>query len=161
MKQTLTQSQMLEIWRRKRMVEPLRLDCTVSRTDGPDVDAMLTEEMRRWYLNLLDSGPRSALAPVDITQSCRLDALSDGRLTISGPEGCRRILSVQFAGWDFPLEVTDRQPVNNFNPYQLRPAACRLAPDRVAITGAQGALKEVIAAMDISPAIYIFDDSAL
>ncbi len=161
MKQTLTQCQMLELWRRKRMVEPLRLDCVVQRTDGPDVDAMLTEEMRRWYLELLDGGPRSALAPVDVTSTCKVDALSDGRMVITGPEGCRRILSVWFAGWEFPVEVSPDALQSNFNPYEQRPAAWRLSPERAAVRGAQGAVREVLAAMDISPAVYIFDDSAL
>lgn len=161
MKQTLTQSRMLEIWRRKRMVEPLRLDCTVSRTDGPDVDAILTEEMRSWYLDLLDHGPLSALAPVDVTQTCKLDPMSDGRVMISGPEGCRRILSIWFSAWDYPIQVSDEALRTDFNPYQQRPGAFRLAPDRVAAVGARGSLREVIAAVDISPSVYIFDDSAL
>lgn len=161
MKQNLTQSQMLEIWRRKRMVEPLRLDCTVSRTDGPDVDAILTEEMRSWYLDLLDNAPISKLAPVDITATCKIDVLSDGRLVITAPDGCRRILSVWFTGWDCPVNVADEAAMNNFNPYQQRPAAYRLTPDRIAVGGAQGSLRQVFAAMDISPVVYIFDDSAL
>ena len=161
MKQTLTQAQMLERWKRKRMVEPLRLDCTVARTDGPDVDAMLTDEMRSWYLNLLDSGPISALAPVDVTQTCKIDAMSDGRMVIKGPEGCRRILSVWFSGWDFPVEVKPEQPKTNYNPYQQRPQAYMLSPDRVAVIGAQGSLREAFAAVDISPAVYLLDDSVI
>ena len=120
------------------MVEPLRLDCTVSRTDGPDVDAILTEEMRSWYLDLLDNAPISTLAPVDRTATCKIDALSDGRLVITAPDGCRRILSVWFTGWDCPVNVADEAAMNNFNPYQQRPAAYRLAPDRIAVGGAQG-----------------------
>lgn len=159
MKQTLTQARMLEIWKQKRMVEPLRLDCTVTRTDGPDVDAILTEEMRSWYLNLLDSGPISALAPVDVTATCKIDPMSDARMVIKGPEGCRRILSVWFSGWDFPEEVKNGPPQTNFNPYQQRQAAYRLGPDQVAIIGAQGSLREVLAAVDVSPEVYILDDS--
>lgn len=161
MKQTLTQAQMLERWKRKRMVEPLRLDCTVVRTDGPDIDAILIDEMRSWYLNLLDCGPISALAPVDVTMTCKTDPLSNGRTVITDPEGCRRILSVRFSEWDFPIEVKNEPPNINYNPYQLRPEVFKLAPDRVAVIGAQGSLSEVLAAVDISPAVYLLDDSVI
>lgn len=161
MKQTLSQSQMLEIWKRNRMVEPLRLDCTVQRTDGPDVDAMLIEEMRSWYLNLLDFGPESAIIPCDVTETCTVESLDHGNAVITAPEGCRRILSVWFAGWDFPLKVTDSPTPADSNPYCRRPAAYRLAPDRIAVSGTSGNLREVKCALDVSPQIYIFDDSAL
>ena len=41
MKITLTREEMLALWRRMRTVEPLRLDCSVGRTDSVDIDAIL------------------------------------------------------------------------------------------------------------------------
>ena len=64
MKITLTREEMLALWRRMRTVEPLRLDCSVGRTDSVDIDAILDGEMRLWYLNLLDSADPDLL-PVE------------------------------------------------------------------------------------------------
>lgn len=162
MTSTLTKSEMLSLWKRIRAVEPLRLDCTALRTDGPDVDAILTDEMRAWYLDMLDHGPESALVPCDVTKTATIETLSEGRTLISAPQGCRRILSVWFSDWDYPVKVTPL-PENQGprNPYCRRPHAFSLGPDRVAVTGARGTLKELKCALDISDQVYIFDDSAI
>ena len=93
----MTDSEMLQLWKCTRAVEPLRLDCTALRTDGPDVDALLRQQMRQWYLNLLDSGPLNALAPANGAQTATIKTLADGRSLILAPAGCRRILSVMYS----------------------------------------------------------------
>ncbi len=163
MVKTLTDSEMLEIWRRARADGPLRLDCTVDRTDGPDVDAILTDEMRAWYLSLLDSAPVSRLALCNNAELARINAADDGILMLTAPAGCRRIISVFFDGWNIPVSVEPRHalPSSLRNPFCRRPRAFALAPDRIAVIGASGKLKEMNCAMDISDKVYIFDDSAL
>ena len=159
---TLTESEMLQLWKRHRAVEPLRLDCTALRTDGPDVDSLLREEMRQWYLDLLDNGPESALIVTNAALTATIQTLNDGRALITGPEGCRRILSVMFSDWDFPVKVTalpERQGPRN--PYCRRPAAFMIDRRSIAVTGARGTISDLRCAVDISDKVYLFDDSAL
>lgn len=54
---TLTRQEMLAQWKLRRALEPLRADCTAQRNDGIDLDRYLTEEMRSWYLRMLDTAP--------------------------------------------------------------------------------------------------------
>lgn len=162
MTRTLTESEMLQLWKRHRAVEPLRLDCTALRTDGPDVDSLLKEEMRQWYLNLLDNGPESAVISTNAAQTATIQTLTDGRVLILGPEGCRRILSVMYSDWDFPVKVMplpERQGPRN--PYCRRPAAYRIDRRHIAVTGARGTLRDLQCVVDISDKVYLFDDSAL
>ncbi len=162
MTRTLTESEMLQLWKRTCAVEPLRLDCTALRTDGPDVDALLIDRMRRWYLDLLDHGPESAVAVSNASQVATVQTLSDGRALIKGPDGCRRILSVMFSDWDFPVkvrELPERQGPRN--PYLRRPEAYRIDGARIAVCGARGTLSELRCVVDISNKVYIFDDSAI
>lgn len=163
MKKVLTRSEMLDLWRTLRAAEPLRLDCTVSRLDGPDYEAALTAEMRAWYLDLLDRGPESALAPVDTAPRAQMSTL-DGLTLIEAPADCRRILRVGFAGRPDPL-VPDGDPeaVRRMaaNPFCRRTAAARTGPRSVIVCGARGALTRLECAVDHGEQSYIFDDSAL
>lgn len=162
MKLTLTESDMLKIWRRARAIEPIRLDCTADRTDGPDVDAILVDRMRAWYLDLLDNAPLSKLVQVECVDSASVSFPDPGLAVVSAPEGCRRIVSVRFSDWTFPVEVTDSLiPASAANPFCRRPAAFRIAPDRIAVIGTSGSLSELKCILDISDKIYIFDNSAL
>ena len=107
MKLSLTESDMLKIWRRACVIEPLRLDCTADRTDGPDVDAILVDRMRAWYLDLLDNAPLSKLVQIDCVDSASVSFPDSGLAVVSAPESCRRIVSVRFSDWDFPVMVSD------------------------------------------------------
>ena len=163
MKLTLTESDMLEIWRRACAIEPLRLDCTADRTDGPDVDAILVDRMRAWYLDLLDNAPLSKLVQIDCVDSASVSFSPDsGLAVVSAPESCRRIVSVRFSDWNFPVAVIDSPvPRSASNPFCRRPAAFRIAPDRIAVIGTSGSLSELKCILDISDKMYVFDNSAL
>lgn len=155
---------MLRLWRQMAAIEPLRLDCTVERTDGPDIDAGLKREMRAWYLNLLDSGPVSALAPVDLASTAAVEKSTDGLTVITAPADARRILSVRFSGWSAPI-VPEEAPANALanaaNPYLRRPRVYRLSPGSVAVGGASGTLQTLMCAVDHGPQVYVLDDSFL
>ena len=158
----LTRSEMLRLWKRIRAIEPLRLDCTADRTDGPDIDSFLIDQMRAWYLNLLDNAPESKIAPCECTDSARVDFSGSTSAIVKAPAGCRRILSVRFSGWDFPVNVMDAPiPQKAANPYCRRPAAFRLGNDRIAVIGPVGTLSELRCAIDVSDQVYIFDNSAI
>lgn len=161
MKRTLTKTEMLALWRRMRMAEPLRLDCTLTRTDGADFDGQLVEEMRAWYLNLLDEGEERYIVGEEIAPAVTAE-VGGGLTRITAPENVRRILRVGFEDWasslmpDRDIEEISRAAAN---PYCRRPAAARVSAREVIVCGAQGALSSVIAVCDPGPEIYVFDDS--
>lgn len=164
MKRTLTRSEMLALWRNYRTGEPLRLDCTVERTDGTDYDALLTAEMRAWYLELLDSADEALLAPVELAAQAAVGSAPSGVVTVTAPADVRRIVRLQFAGWGAPVEpVAAPAAVARAaaNPYCRRPVAARLSPRQVAVGGARGALTSLVCAVDPGPESYILDDKAL
>lgn len=164
MKQTLTRQEMLEVWRNLRTGEPMRLDCTVTRTDGTDNEDALAAEMRAWYLDLLDSAPEPMLAPVDTAATATVATGHAGVTTVTATADTRRILRVRFAGWGAPL-APDCGPdlVRRLaaNPYCRRPAAARIAPNVVIVCGASGPLAELTCAVDHGTQTYCFDDKAL
>lgn len=162
MKLTLTQAEMLSRWRYARTAEPLRLDCTLTRIDGTDFDAMLCREMRAWYLRQLDEAPEEMLAPEEAAESARTSGLY-GSTHVILPDNCRRILRLQFSGWDTPLRPDgDPALVRRLaaNPY-ARPMAAAIAPNEVIVAGGHGSLASVTAILDPGEDTYIFDDRLL
>lgn len=160
MKRTLTKAEMLTLWRYARTAEPLRLDCTVSRTEGTDFDALLREEMRAWYLRQLDEAPEEMLAPEELAAEAESSGIY-GALHVKLPDRVRRILRLRFAGWAAAI-APDSDPMEvrrmASNPYCQRPMAARVSPREVIVCGAKGALASVTAIVDPGPELYIFDE---
>lgn len=159
MKRTLTKEEMFQLWRNARTAEPLRLDCTVTRTDGTDFSELLMEEMRAWYVDLLDTAPEEMLAPEELAGKATVRGIY-GATHVILPDNCRRILRLSFAGWESPL-TPDGNPMavrrGAANPYS-RPMAARISPREVIVCGARGSLSSVIGITDPGPETYIFDD---
>lgn len=105
MKMTLSTEEMLNQWRLRRALEPLRSDCTVERTDGIDLDSLLRLEMRDWYLKLLDTASLEYLAPVDLAGDVALSVGDDGVATVNLPERCRRVVEVMLDEWERPATI--------------------------------------------------------
>lgn len=99
MKLTLTANEMLDIWRMRRALLPLREDCVVGRSDGIDVDMLLRYEMRQWYATLLDTAPPEMLVLTDIAREVAPVLLDDGSVEVALPGGCRRVIEVMLEGW--------------------------------------------------------------
>lgn len=97
---TYSRSEMLVLWRRAAGLEPLRSDCTVDRTDGVDVDAMIEPRMRSWYLQLLDTAPVELLRVEDVAAEVVTTA-NVGRPGALGtlPPRVRRLVSIRQTGW--------------------------------------------------------------
>ena len=166
MKLTLTRSEMLQLWRRIRAVEPMRLDCTVERTDGVDLDALLINEMRTWYLHLLHTAPPSMLCPMDMTVQARVST-NGGLATVTLPTdgGVVRVLAVKFSQW--PVAVAPDGTAEQVarlaaNPYcSERHGAAMAADGAVVVSAPQGTLSELLCVVDHGEDVYQFDDSAL
>ncbi len=105
MKLTLTQAQMNERWLALRRLNTLPLEAVVNRNDGVDMDMIVTEEVKKWYFNLLLTAPERMLAPVDIEDGLQL--LPDGRggARVVVPPEVVRIISVRMRGWYAPARL--------------------------------------------------------
>lgn len=105
MKTTLSQPEMLRQWRLRRLYEPLRNDCAVTRTDGIDLDAILLTEMENWYRGLLLTAPADLLVTDDIASSAAMTADSDRTVTIPLDADICRVVEVRLSSWSRPATV--------------------------------------------------------
>lgn len=163
MKVTLTRGQMLAKWRTIRAVEPQRLDCSIHRVDGPDVDAILEAEMRSWYLDMLDHADVRLLVTAQLASEAQTESCSPaGVVIVTPPAGTRRVLSVGF-GHEAPVApdgTVGRVVAAANNPMWGRTAAAMLPDGRVMAAPASGrALTDLTVIADPGPEIYEFDDS--
>ncbi len=102
-----TSQEMLEAWRRRLGFDDARLDCTVERFDGRDVNAVITDAMRQWYLGLLDTAPAHLLPRRKA--ACTVDAVDAtrrlGRAAL--PEDARRVIEASSGHWILNARPTD------------------------------------------------------
>lgn len=182
MKISLSKAEMIERRRRALALTPLRTDCTIERTDGIDIDATLEQELRRWYLNLLDTAEPRLLAPENIAGrlACSTTGDDDCRaVVVELPSNCRRVFDLKLEGWTHAVPVLPHSELARViacqqNPYTRatpwRPVAVLGAggddgrsPDILAwpSTGLFPSAQIVTAVTDPGPELYILDESAL
>ena len=169
----LTPDMMMDQWRLRRGVEPLRADSTLERAYGIDMDRLLQAEMDSWYAHLLDTAPPSMLAPVNLASTLELTALTGlpGGAQTRLPSEVRRVFSVRLAHWlsavsPVPLDSARHLLRCQSNPFT---AATPQAPLAV-LSGSQlmmfpatplSVMTVVEAVTDQSPTLYRLDSSAL
>ena len=137
---SLTEEEMLQRWRLLTMLEPMApAGAIIERSDYTSLRELCLFRMRAWYIDLLDAADPSLVPVSDIRSSCDM-ALVRGQWELSLPEGTRRVLSVQLAGW--PAPVVPRSPAEastTSNPYLTgasgTPEVIRTAPDKLVIRG--------------------------
>lgn len=170
----LSKEEMLKRRRIAAGLEPLRTDCSVERTDGIDINAMLESQMRQAYLNLLDTAPPHLVASTGLIASTEPITGSKGTL-ITLPSSCRRVFTVRLSGWDLAAEVKPpsesmRLIGRQLNPYtratSAAPAAVLMPGDeggtqRKIMAWPAGATAEITAAIDAGEHLYILDEAAL
>lgn len=96
---------MIARWRLHRYHEPLRNDCSVTRTDGIDLDSIVVAEMEAWYFNLLDTAPPDLLVTADIATEVAMSRDPDGVARIPLPPGIRRVTEVVVSSWPCPAQI--------------------------------------------------------
>jgi hypothetical protein len=166
---TLTQEEMLNRWRLYRAMEPLRSDCTAERSDGIDLDSILTMQMRAWYLDLLDCGDPRHVARTDVKERTTVTNMGDGSGLLTLPDDCRRLLALRMDGWERDARIVE--PNSPLALAQLNPFTCgtRWAP--VAIVDRQrcriyplptsATIKWAYGAVAPTDGSYTMNDSAL
>ncbi|MCM1033390.1 MAG: hypothetical protein NC405_06485 [Odoribacter sp.] len=167
---TYTKEEMLTLWRRALGFDESRTDCTVEQYDGRSVNDTITEAMRAWYLNHLDTA-NPGLLPVDKVSTT---TVTEGHslLRIKPSKNCRRPLEVTAARWNTPAFVA---PCKLYTPMLARlsspystitesqPVAV-LHPDGRSILAApldEGDAFIVEGVTDPDEDTYIIDDSLL
>lgn len=165
---TLSKAEMLRIWRQSAGLEHLNSECTLTRFDGIDIDAIIGRRMRQWYLALLDEGrPELAGRP---SEAAALLSVEDGRVTADA--AVRRIVSLRLSSWERPAEVADVEGLAGrirlqANPYSAAGCASPLAWRdsggcvRVAPCDGSDIVVEAQAYVDPGEDLYMLDERAL
>lgn len=104
---TLTHSEMLSRWMLHCGFEPLRADAAVVRTDGIDLERLMAQQMRQWYLDLLDTAPVEMLETDDIAAQLDVTTDGDGVGRVALPADCRRLISIRVKGWSRDATIVD------------------------------------------------------
>lgn len=173
MKVTYTKEQLLAKARMLLGFAHSRADCGATQTDGVDVDAIILETLRNWYLNLLRFGTPSMLAPQEIQALTSLPSGTAGGSMITLPQECVRVLSVRLPGWHHSVEAESSERMNDVVSLQLNPYTQSTADTPVAVIDASRKIiyawpqaaeygnLSILAAVDNGEDSYTFDDSAL
>ncbi len=183
MKITLTQAQMLSLWRRAQGLEPTAAAVSLEQWDSIDTEAQLALRMRQWYLRLLDTGDETLVATSDISTQISLRRVGDGLYAATLPATCRRLLRLNVTdecGTSMVVPDADAVPETAVTRYRRRRAnpwgAPAFVPVRACVRGhslvvACGygpggadtlpAVSEAQAVIDPGDETYILDEAAL
>lgn len=141
-----SEARMLEEWKLRCRLEPLRTDCVITRTDGIDIDAYLLRELRAWYIRQLATAPVYTLPLTDIASDIAMTRAPDGAGLVMLPPRCMRVVSVDMPGWQRPARIvtdlTCADAVAQTSPYSrgksCAPVALVLADRILLYTPPQG-----------------------
>ncbi|MGM9836222.1 MAG: hypothetical protein ACI30L_05695 [Muribaculaceae bacterium] len=96
---TMSEKEMVAVWRQMMNLDVPRSDCRVERADGVDLDGLLLTNVRLWYEHLLLTAPPEQLPVADVSAEAVAEADSSGVVTLTLPARCVRLLEVQMQGW--------------------------------------------------------------
>lgn len=96
---TLSQKEMLDLWKTRLNLTPARRDCNIEREDGIDIDKYLLERIDEWYAKLLSEAPDAWLPIKDIAQTLSYSISPNGVIRIAGDEEWIRPVKIQMKSW--------------------------------------------------------------
>ncbi len=102
MKLKLTLPQMMERWKTIRRLHSAPISTTVERTDGTDTDELITQEIRKWYYNLLLNGDLRLLCPTEIASTLSPTPAGVAGAQVILPADTVRVAGVSVARWTAP-----------------------------------------------------------
>ena len=148
----LTPSEMLALWKKELRLEPVVRDCALERSDGIDIDALLTLHIQQWYAHLLNTAPVEWLPVEDVKAHVTLTTGDNGIVSASVPPQCVRPVQWQLTVWQRPatqfLTPDSHEAQVALDPYTQagvnRPAAIDYGNHLILIsvpTGTQPSLK--------------------
>lgn len=162
---------MLALWRRRLGYDDLRRECNIEFFEGHDVDGTIADNMRRWYLHMLDTAP-PALVPTRWLAPAAIKAAGTSLVRMAIPESARRVLAVESPRWSRPAEplMADAARValaRLASPFCIPDSAQPLVavePDGRAVLAAPldpSDAVTVLVVTDPGPESYIIDESLL
>lgn len=104
---TLTDSEMLTLWKLRSLLEPLGTGAETVCADGIDIDTLLRRRIDDWYYTCLATAPVDSLPLTELSATLTARRTTDGAGAVSLPEGLLRVASVELEGWERPATVTD------------------------------------------------------
>lgn len=166
--------QMLQAWRTRAGLEPSVSDGSLERFDAVDIDSRISLMMRRWYLDLLDTGDpamvgcASEVAPMLTLTPC----VGGYAARISGNDSIRRVVSIRLSGWQRDAVLVDASPASRTVALQSNPFSRAGSTDPVAWRHPDGDLivvpadsdSRIISAkayLDTGADLYRLDERAL
>lgn len=168
-----TSTQILEEFRRRRFLEPVRNDCVIERSDGADIDTQLMAEIRQWYATLIDTAPTDWLATEEVAPDVIMELIpGTGAMSLILPEDVRRVVGISIEGNPVPVTIiTDPEsPLMRLqsNPFtrggKIRPLAFQHSPRHLTLFAhdSRGNPPELtsVRVVRLSPDIYQFDNRA-
>lgn len=176
MKITLLKEEMRRRLRLLAGLEPVRADCTIEYTDGLDIDGLLDCKLRAWYLDLLDNGDMSLLAPTDIAATSRSTDGPYEASAISLPAMCRRVDAIRLEGWSRSVKILGKDMVaatvrRQSNPFLAATPDSPIAVENPGGTGGSPgdilawpkgkSVSLLTAVLDAGPDSYTLDETAL
>ena len=96
----LDEGEMLELWKKRLRLLPVRRDCSIERDDGIDVDEVLLLDIREWYAQLLATGKVAWLPVDDLHSEVSCDVDDEGVVTAMLPPSCVRPVEWRLKGWE-------------------------------------------------------------
>ncbi len=97
---SMTEEQMLALWKSVLHLEDVRRDCSVERDDGIDVDSLLLTRIRQWYHHLLATAPLSWVPIDEVKAEATATADAAGVVTMQLPLRAVRPIEVRLGGWE-------------------------------------------------------------
>lgn len=158
---TFSLTQLLEYRRVAAGLKFLRSDCSIERVDGIDIDSADTLDLRRRYLQLLDTAPAHLLPTADIADEISLRSGVNFRGEARLPENCRRLLNIRLSSWTRPALPLERNLYDSWPPSrkELNPWSAPTSSRPVAVLEHDGSLTLIPAPRNctVASAIAVVD----
>lgn len=164
---TYSHSEMLAIWRGALGLDTAYAECSIEQFDGLNVNDLIAQRMRQWYLNLLDTADSALLPTADIAARCTRVARPSNATAITLPDDCRRVVHVRAASWPVaiaPTADTARAALLGHPfaaPTARRPLAIATLRSILIAPCAPADAIEVLAVVDPGEQLYTLDESLL
>lgn len=96
---SLSESEMLTLWKKILNLDVPNTDCDVQRIDGIDLDATIWLHIRQWYAHLLQTAPLHMVPVEDMLGSATITTQADSATQVQLPARCVRPVEVRMLGW--------------------------------------------------------------
>ncbi|MGN0224059.1 MAG: hypothetical protein ACI4AM_08540 [Muribaculaceae bacterium] len=162
-----TKAQMLAIWRAALGLDTPYAECSIEQFDGINVNDLIAQRMRQWYLNLLDTADPALLPTADIAARCTHTARPNNAAAITLSDDCRRVVHVRAASWPMAIapEADTACAALLGHPFAAptarRPLAIAALRSLLIAPCAPADAIEVVAVVDPGEQLYTLDESLL